>query len=319
MFKEGDLVTRKSHNDDVVFKIESIIGEIAYLKGMNVRLCADSTLDDLNKCDSPDKSDDESILKRIESVKNNQRNDYFYIPGKILHIDGDNDYLNRCLNFYKKAGVLAYGVYSKEENMPNNISKYISDINPDIIVITGHDSNIKNNSKYFSEAVKMARKFEKDYDKLIIIAGACQSNYELLIRSGANFASSPKRINIHALDPAVIATTLSLSDKNTSIDLITLLEKTSGGKDGIGGVCTKGMMQTGYPRWGGFMKDKIKKDLRNLMGKKISILVDAGRGKMDKYIGVITKCYNNVWMFRTNGEEKSFTYTDIIIKNVILD
>ena len=37
------------------------------------------------------------------------RGDYFYLPGKILHIDGDNEYLNRCLNFYKKANVFAVG------------------------------------------------------------------------------------------------------------------------------------------------------------------------------------------------------------------
>ena len=31
------------------------------------------------------------------------------------------------------------------------------------------------------------------------------NNYEDLIKAGANFASSPKRVNIHALDPAIIA------------------------------------------------------------------------------------------------------------------
>mgnify|MGYP000272866111 CR=1 FL=1 len=29
------------------------------------------------------------------------RGDYFYLPAKVLHIDGDEDYLNRCLKFYK--------------------------------------------------------------------------------------------------------------------------------------------------------------------------------------------------------------------------
>ena len=83
---------------------------------------------------------------------------------------------------------------------------------------------------------------------MIIIAGACQSDYEKLIKSGANFASSPKKINIHALDPAIIAVTLSLQDKNKDIDLMELLNKTSNGKDGIGGVSTKGVMTVGYPR-----------------------------------------------------------------------
>ena len=186
--------------------------------------------------------------EKIDEIRSFPRSDYFYLPGKILHVDGDKEYLERCLEFYKKANVLAFGVYSPENQMPENIEKYLEDINPDIVVITGHDSKIKNNSTYFCEAVKCCRKYQKDYDKLIIIAGACQSEYENLIKSGANFASSPKKINIHALDPAIIALCLSLTDKDKQIDLLSLLEKTSNGKDGMGGVKTKGVMTTGYPR-----------------------------------------------------------------------
>lgn len=248
MFKTGNLVTRISYNNDVVFKIEQIKEDIAILKGVNVRLCADSNLNDLLLVDSNEDNDDKSFYDKLQEIKDFERNDYFYIPGKILHIDGDKTYLNRCLDFYKKANVLAYGVFSPENEIADNIEKYLKDINPDIVVITGHDSDIKMNSKYFSDAVKICRKYQKDYDKLIIIAGACQSDYEKLIKAGANFASSPKKINIHALDPAIIALSLSLLDKNKSVDLLSLLEKTSNGKDGIGGVNTKGVMTTGYPR-----------------------------------------------------------------------
>ena len=110
------------------------------------------------------------------------------------------------------------------------------------------DNNNYQNTINFIDAVKVARKYEKSHDKLIIIAGACQSNYEELIIAGANFASSPKRINIHALDPAIIASSLALSDRNKSIDLIHLIEKTKYGKDGIGGIITNGTMYVGYPR-----------------------------------------------------------------------
>ena len=248
LFKVGDLVSRISHGNDVVFKIAKIIDNKAYLTGINVRLCADSNLEDLILVSESDDTDEEKFYEKLETIRNFERSDYFYIPGKILHIDGDREYLNRCLDFYKKANVLAIGVYSPEKEMAANVVKYLEDTKPDIVVITGHDSNIKNNSKFFSEATKACRRFQKDYDKLIIIAGACQSDYELLIKSGANFASSPKKINIHALDPAIIALSLSLSDKNKDIDLLELLSKTSGGKDGIGGVYTKGVMTTGYPR-----------------------------------------------------------------------
>ena len=155
--------------------------------------------------------------------------------------------------------IKANGLALSEMEMGNKIIGLLKEFDPDIVVITGHDAyyskkndmeNLENyqNTGNFIEAVKMARKYEKSHDKLIIIAGACQSNYEELIIAGANFASSPKRINIHALDPAIIASSLALSDRNKSIDLIHLIEKTKYGKDGIGGIITNGTMYVGYPR-----------------------------------------------------------------------
>lgn len=248
MFKVGDMVSRISHNNDVVFKIKKIDDNIAYLVGVDIRLCADSEISDLVLVDKKEENNDRDFYNKIDNIRNFERSDYFYIPGKILHIDGDMEYLNRCLDFYKKANVLAFGIFSPENEMANNIEKYLEDINPDIVVITGHDSLVKLNSKYFSNAVKVCRRYQRDYDKLIIIAGACQSEYEKLIKAGANFASSPKKINIHALDPAILALSLSLTDKNKKVDLLDLLSKTSGGKDGFGGVNTHGVMTTGFPR-----------------------------------------------------------------------
>lgn len=143
--------------------------------------------------------------------------------------------------------------------MPNQITKLLNDTRPDILVITGHDAydsktgdttNINNykNSKYFRDTIIKAREFEKSHEKLVIIAGACQSDYEDLIKSGANFASSPKRVNIHALDPAVIAVNISLTERDKQIDIKELLSKTKYGKNGIGGILGKGMMYVGYPR-----------------------------------------------------------------------
>ena len=69
-----------------------------------------------------------------------------------------------------------------------------------------------------------------------------------MIQAGANFASSPKRVNIHALDPAIIATRISLTESSEDIDLKGILEKTKYGSSGIGGIKTKGTMYLGYPR-----------------------------------------------------------------------
>lgn len=260
-FKVGDLVTRNSYNNDLSFIIIKIEDDICYLKGVNIRLYADSPVSDLKKVIEETKKDEdeETYLNRIKMKVDLDRNDYFYLPGKILHIDGDSDYLERCLKYYKDSNIWAIGVTEKEENIASHIRELLIEHNPNIVVITGHDAYYKRkgdindiysykNSINFVNAVKEARSYEKSHDKLIIIAGACQSDYEELIKAGANFASSPKRINIHALDPAVIATSISLSDVTQDIDLKGILDKTKYGSSGIGGIKTKGTMYIGYPR-----------------------------------------------------------------------
>lgn len=253
MIKIGDYVTRKSYKNDIIFRVIDIKGDNFILCGICIRLLADSPLSDLVLCN--DIADDD-FGNTIVEYKTLDRSEYFYLPGKVLHIDGDQEFLDRCMNFYKKNKIKAYGVFSLENNLFNNIYGYLEKYNPDILVITGHDAMYKrrkNNDNYkntdnFVKAVKEARRYEKSHEKLLIIAGACQSNYEELIRAGANFASSPKRINIHALDPAIIAASLSFSDKNNNIDLIKILEKTKYGVEGVGGIITKGTMYIGYPR-----------------------------------------------------------------------
>lgn len=252
VIKIGDFVTRKSYSNDIIFKVIDIKNDIYYLCGKWVRLYADSPLSDLVVAEDFD----DSFECEIEEFSNLDRNDYFYLPGRVLHLDGDKDFLDKCMKFYSKNKIKANGIYLKECDFKYNIRKYLEMYNPDILIITGHDSmykrsrdgnNYKNTSN-FIDAVREARSYEKSHEKLIIIAGACQSNYEELIKNGANFASSPKRINIHALDPAIIATSLAFSDKNTNIDLINILSRTKYGSDGIGGIITKGTMYIGYPR-----------------------------------------------------------------------
>jgi len=260
MYKVGDLVTRNSYSNDIIFKIIRIEDDTYYLKGISIRLYADSKEEDLKKYEKEiSKEDEKELLSRIKNDFKMERNDFFYLPGKILHIDGDSEYLEECLNYYKKVGLLAVGKVVKEEEIQNHISEWIEEYMPSIVVITGHDAyyskkgdkldvNNYKNSLNFIKAIKKARDIEKSHDKLIIIAGACQSDYEELIKAGANFASSPKRINIHALDPAVIASYMALYDSSKDIDIIKVLENTKYGSDGMGGIKTKGTMYIGYPR-----------------------------------------------------------------------
>ena len=258
--KVGDYVTRKSYDNDIVFIITNIDEKEVILKGYDVRLIANAPIEDLVLCSEQNKLDEfvESVQKE-SIIPKEERGEFFYLPAKILHLDGDEDYLKKCLDYYKSQNIMAYGKTIKEENMSKVVNKYLEEINPDILIITGHDAfykknqdknNLNNykNTKNFIKAVNEARKYEKSHEKLLIIAGACQSNYEELIKSGADFASSPKRINIHALDPAIIASNIALTEKNKEINLLDLLEKTKYGKDGVGGLKVNGFMYVGYPR-----------------------------------------------------------------------
>lgn len=255
VFQVGDLVTRISYNHDVVFKILNIRGEMAYLKGVQVRLYADAPLEDLQLYVREDREDEEDFLLPETAM----RGDFFYLPGKVLHIDADQEYLERCLKFYKKNKVMTVGKKIKESEIAKQIRGLLVEYQPDIVIITGHDAyypkkggkeDIHNykNTENFVKAVKEARKYEKSHEKLVIIAGACQSNYEELIKAGANFASSPRRVNIHALDPAIIATVLAMSERNKEIDLVKLLSRTKYGASGMGGIISTGMMYVGFPR-----------------------------------------------------------------------
>lgn len=257
MFKIGDIVTRNSHNNDLIFKITDIDNDICYLKGLYIRLEADSKMSDLVLYEGDYKDDIE--FERLLKPNELNRDDYFYLPGKILHIDSDTDYLKRCLKYYEKMGLWAKGIQIDEEKIKYEIKDLIDEYSPNIVVITGHDAYYDKkgdktdiyaykNSLNFIDAIKEARKVEKSHDKLIIIAGACQSDYEDLIKAGANFASSPKRVNIHALDPAIVASAMSLSEVSKDIDLKSILESTKYGTSGMGGVKTKGTMYIGFPR-----------------------------------------------------------------------
>ena len=255
IFNVGDFVTRKSYNNDIIFKIIKIDNDKVYLKGIEIRLLADANIEDLVKSE---KLLTDDFVKK-EDVTRGSDEEFFYLPGKILHLDSDGEYLSRCLSFYKENHLYAVGKKIKEENMKEQLPTLLNEYHPDLLVLTGHDAyykkkgnkdNIKNykNSLNFVNAIKVARKYEKSHEKLIIIAGACQSDYEALIKSGANFASSPKRVNIHALDPAIIASSIATTKRSDQIDLIKLLNKTKYGTDGMGGIISNGVMYVGYPR-----------------------------------------------------------------------
>jgi len=279
-FSIGDLVTRSSYKHDLLFRISQIDRETAILHGEEVRLEADAPLGDLKHVEERDlrsrkkagKEQEEFSYKlfRQDYQLMKQKRDYestsgyqhdvafFQLPVSVLHIDGDPNYLKKCLALYKRLGLEAHGVHAREREMPVEIGSHIKNVKPNCLVITGHDSYSSSkggkheqrayrHSKYFVQAVREARALQPDLDQLVIFAGACQSNFESLIRAGANFASSPQRINIHALDPVYIIAKIAYTSFMERVRVWDVVRNTLTGEKGMGGVETKGLLRTGMP------------------------------------------------------------------------
>lgn len=260
---------------------------IAMLQGLDVRLVADAPLDDIKKIDPNRlrKEIEKSDLQNLESLRIIQRerrfmrekNEWaqagylgkredhdeqnsiaFEIPGTVLHLDGDGTYLERCLAVYKELGVPVKGIHMPESEMPSKTPQLLKQYKPNVLVITGHDAYRSQdgdidsldaywNSRYFVQAVVEARKIEPNKDRLVIFAGACQSNFEKLLEAGANFASSPKRINIHTLDPVYVVEKVSFTSIRETINVFELAKNTITGMDGLGGIETFGAFRLGLP------------------------------------------------------------------------
>lgn len=269
--KADDVVTRKSYGGDIFFRILSIEpDETALLSGLNYRIIVDAPLADLTLVTKADlaqfkqKHLDETQNKlgsvwlaganRGEAAERKLSN----MPGKVLHIDADKDFLDMCMEQYEKLDVPAHGVLLSEAEQPERIQKLLEEYMPDILILTGHDALAKDrskeemgnyrNTKYFVEAVRAARLFQPSKDALVIFAGACQSYFERLIAAGANFASAPERVLIHALDPVLLANRIAHTSVEQIINSQAVIKDTITGEKGIGGFQTRGTHRTGSPR-----------------------------------------------------------------------
>ncbi|MCC2685843.1 MAG: yabG [Paenibacillaceae bacterium] len=267
--KQGDLVSRKSYGSDVIFKIQEIVRQQAVLKGVDYRLMADAPFHDLVPVSATDNFPSRAAHARLDewlrsaksrSASISQRNpSYFELPGKVLHLDGDPAYLRKSMEIYGALHIPAEGYYLHESKMPEALYRLLPKVKPDILVITGHDGLLKQkqdfndlanykNSNNFVHAVGIARQFERNRDALTIIAGACQSHFEALLQEGANFASSPARVLIHALDPLYIAAKAAFTSVRETMNVVDVLEGTHSGMQGIGGIETRGSYRRGLPR-----------------------------------------------------------------------
>lgn len=266
MIEKGDIVNRRSYNGDLLFTVKQINeNNNVALSCLSYRLKADAPASDLTlvKRDSVfnfKKIFRTEVDKKIEDIVKGRRETKekgFYFPGKVLHVDADEGYLSMCLTYYNQLGIQADGIFIEESRQPLAIMELLKVSMPDILVLTGHDSIRKNgnegeirdytNSIFFVEAVKKARQFQSDKDSLIIFAGACQSHYKDIINAGANFASSPERVLIHALDPVFIAEKIAYTPVDRFLTVDECMENTITGLGGLGGIETRGALRMGKP------------------------------------------------------------------------
>ncbi|PAV28555.1 sporulation peptidase YabG [Virgibacillus profundi] len=279
-YSKGELVTRKSYQHDLLFRVAAVKNDVANLYGADFRLEADASTSDLVRVQARELEkirqkgkeqedfsyrlfrQDYQLMKEKREYQStdgyHHTSEFFQLPAKVLHLDGDQTYLQKCIELYQRVGLQVHGVHLNEKDMPLEIGALVKKIQPDIIVITGHDAFSKNkgrkgdlnayrHSKYFAETVREARRINPHLDQLVIFAGACQSHFESLIRAGANFASSPYRINIHALDPVYIAAKIAYTSFMEKVSVWDALRNTFSGEKGMGGVETRGLLRTGMP------------------------------------------------------------------------
>jgi len=283
--KKGDIVVRKSYNADMMFKVidtlqgeeEGICYAIAILKGIESRLIASAPFTDLIQLSEEEANqrreqminESKERLRQIyrqRVIKNTnlgwrgQQNFAFQeYPGVVLHLDGDPDYMQECVNYYQQMKIPVVAHFIEEKEQPKIVRKMLEEYRPDILVLTGHDGLIisrknKNDlnsyyhTKFFVEAVREARRYDNDIDSLVIFAGACQSYFEKILEAGANFASAPERVFIHCFDPVLIAEKVAYTPIDAVVRIDDVVVNTITGIKGIGGVETKGKFRLGLPR-----------------------------------------------------------------------
>lgn len=159
--KLGDLVVRKSYGGDITFRVETVQQDEAIIKGTDYRLIADSPLHDLVRVPESTikRRTRQAHIKMLQSVEaleeKNKRQQaeismadpvnssaYFEMPGKVLHLDGDPNYLQKSGDL-PAAARPAEGHYVSEANMADALYRLLPVVQPDIVVLTGHDGVLK--------------------------------------------------------------------------------------------------------------------------------------------------------------------------------
>mgnify|MGYP005533677081 FL=1 len=270
MIRRGSWVRRRSYGQDMLFYVEEVRPDgRALLSGVEYRVLADAEIRDLAEQSeeavrSTRRRETLRIQEKMEELKRRHSRAGITYGGsfpknvRILHLDGDAEYLEICRQYYRELGLEVYGEAIEERKQPLEVLRCLRQYRPEILVVTGHDSLPRGmqdlmreesyrSSRFFAETVRRARSYQPDMDRLVIIAGACQSYYELLMENGANFASSPGRVLIHAMDPVILCAEIAYTPLQERVNVEEAVSLTFSGEQGIGGYDTMGKYRRGYP------------------------------------------------------------------------
>lgn len=146
--KRGDIVSRNSYGNDIIFSVKRIIklanqNQVAILKGIDVRVEADAPVEDLQlvskeEQEKREKELEKRIINRIERerIKRENRRKEIVHTGRILHLDGDKKYSEKSMMYYRKMGLNATVKNIPENKQPKVVYRLLQIYNPDILVIT---------------------------------------------------------------------------------------------------------------------------------------------------------------------------------------
>ena len=61
------------------------------------------------------------------------------------------------------------------------------------------------------------------------------------------------------------------------------------------------------------MIDKVRNDMLALRDKKIKFRYNGSRNQVEEFEGIITNCYNFIFVIQINNMRRSFSYSDVLI------
>ena len=61
------------------------------------------------------------------------------------------------------------------------------------------------------------------------------------------------------------------------------------------------------------MINKVRNDITKLVGKKLQFRYNGSRNQIEEFEGIITSCYNYVFIIDSDNIKKSFSYSDVLI------